>query len=137
MVASSSVFALHIGYGWITVGFGLLAIHIFAPARLGQAAAVHAWTIGAIGTMALAIIASMIRKHSRRAFETSVRATGAFAAMTICCLHLLVEFLPIYGPVLTSLAGTLWVAGFGLFLMAFRTMLIPQTWLGADYGTKP
>ena len=125
MVASSSVLALHIGYGWITVGFGLLAIHIFVPARLEQAAAVHAWTIGAIGPMALAIMASMIRKHSRRAFETSVRATGAFAAMTICCLsHLLVEFLPVYGVALTSLAGMLWVVAFGLFLVAFRRMLI-------------
>ncbi|TPN35215.1 NnrS family protein [Mesorhizobium sp. B1-1-6] len=127
MVASSSVLALHIGYGWITVGFGLLAIHIFAPARLGQAAAVHAWTIGAIGTMALAIMASMIRKHSRRAFASSVPATGAFVAMTICCLsRLLVELLPGDGGPLTSLSGTLWVVAFGLFLVAFRRMLIPQ-----------
>ena len=127
MVASSSVFALHIGYGWITVGFGLLAIHIFAPARLGQAAAVHAWTIGAIGTMALAIIASMIRKHSRRAFETSVPVTGAFAAMTICCLsRLMVEVLPVYGVTLTILAGTLWVVAFALFLVSFGRMLVPR-----------
>lgn len=67
----------------------------------------------------------MIRKHSRRAFETSVPATGAFVAMTICCLsRLLVELLPVYGIALTSLAGTLWVVAFALFLVAFRRMLI-------------
>ncbi|MGX8012398.1 NnrS family protein [Mesorhizobium sp. ORM8.1] len=123
--ASSTVLALHIGYGWIIVGFGLLAIHIFAPASLGRPAAVHAWTIGGIGTMALAIMASMIRKHSRRAFAPSGAATLAFLAMTVCCLsRLLVEVLPGYGAALTSLAGALWVVAFGLFLMAFRGMLI-------------
>jgi uncharacterized protein involved in response to NO len=127
MASSPSVLALHIGYGWITVGFGLLAIHIFVPARLEQAAAVHAWTIGAIGTKALAIMASMIRKHSRRAFETSVPVTGAFAAMTICCLsRLMVEVLPVYGVTLTILAGTLWVVAFALFLVSFRRMLVPR-----------
>ncbi|TJW05312.1 MAG: NnrS family protein [Mesorhizobium sp.] len=126
-VASSTVLALHIGYGWIIVGFGLLATHIFAPASLGQAAAVHAWTIGAIGTMALAIMASMIRKHSRRAFAPSVPATSAFIAITICCLsRLLVELLPGYVAPLTGLSGTLWVVAFGLFLVAFRRILISQ-----------
>ncbi|UCI22919.1 NnrS family protein (plasmid) [Mesorhizobium sp. B2-1-8] len=126
-VASSTVLALHIGYGWIIVGFGLLAIHILAPECLGQAAAIHAWTIGAIGTMALAIMASMIRKQSRRAFVSSVPATGAFAAITICCLsRLLVEMLPSYGALLTSISSALWVVAFGLFLVAFRRMLVPQ-----------
>lgn len=126
-VASPSVLALNIGYGWIIVGFGLLAIHIFAPASLGQAAAVHAWTIGAIGTMALAIMASMIRKHSRRPFASSVPAIGAFVAMTICSLsRLLLELLPGYGGPLTGLSSTLWVVAFGLFLIAFRKMLIPH-----------
>ncbi|TPJ54831.1 NnrS family protein [Mesorhizobium sp. B2-6-4] len=125
--ASATVLALHIGYGWIIVGFGLLAIHILAPEWLGQAAAVHAWTIGAIGTMALAVMASMIRKHSRRAFAASALATGAFVAMTICCLsRLLVDLLPSYGAALTSLSSTFWVIAFGLFLVAFRGVLIPH-----------
>ncbi|TGW06502.1 NnrS family protein, partial [Mesorhizobium sp. M2D.F.Ca.ET.145.01.1.1] len=101
--------------------------HIFAPASLGQAVAVHAWTIGAIGTMALAIMASMIRKHSRRPFASSVPANGAFVAMTICCLsRLLVDLLPSYGAALTSLSSTLWVIAFGLFLVAFRRVLMPD-----------
>ncbi|TPN51504.1 NnrS family protein [Mesorhizobium sp. B1-1-7] len=125
--ASATVLALHVGYGWVIVGFGLLAIHILAPEWLGQAAAVHAWTIGAIGTMALAIMASMIRKHSRRAFAASALATGAFVAMTICCLsRLLVDLLPSYGAALTSLSSTFWVIAFGLFLVAFRGVLIPD-----------
>ncbi|MDX8528302.1 NnrS family protein [Mesorhizobium sp. MSK_1335] len=120
-LSSSTVLGLHIGYGWIVTGFAFLAIHIFAPAVLGQATAVHAWTIGAIGTMALAIMASMIRKHSRLAFVPSAPATGALAAMTACCLsRLLIEVLPAYSGPLASLSGTLWIVAFGLFLMAYR-----------------
>jgi uncharacterized protein involved in response to NO len=120
-LSSSTVLGLHIGYGGIVLGFGLLAIHIFAPAMLGQATAVHAWTVGAIGTMALAIMASMIRRHSRLAFMPSMPATGALAAMTACCLsRLLVEALPGYTGPLLSFSGALWIVAFGLFLMAYR-----------------
>ncbi|MDX8482856.1 NnrS family protein [Mesorhizobium sp. VK24D] len=123
-LSSSTVLGLHIGYGWIVVGFGLLAIHIFAPVVLGQATAVHAWTIGAIGTMVLAIMASMIRKHSRLAFMPSALASGALAAMTACCLsRLLIEVLPGYIGPLASFSGALWIAAFGLFLTAYRRTL--------------
>lgn len=126
-LSSSTVLGLHIGYGWIVVGFGMLAIHIFTPAVLGQATALHAWTIGAIGTMALAIMASMIRKHSRLAFVPSTPATGALAAITACCLsRLLIEMLPGYSGSLLSFSATLWIVAFGLFLMAYR-----GTFLGA------
>ncbi|MDG4892363.1 NnrS family protein [Mesorhizobium sp. WSM4976] len=123
-LSSSTVLGLHIGYGWIVVGFGLLAIHIFAPAMLGQATAVHAWTIGAVGTMALAIMASMIRKHGRLAFRPSMPATCALAAMTSCCLsRLLIEALPANFGLLASLSGALWIVAFGLFLLAYGRAL--------------
>ena len=124
-LSSSTVLGLHIGYGWVIVGFALLATHILAPAMLGQATAVHAWTIGAIGTMTLAIMASMIRKHSRLAFVPSASATGALAAMTTCCLsRLLIEVLPGYAAPLASFSGTLWIVSFGLFLMAYSGALL-------------
>lgn len=124
-LSSSTVLGLHIGYGWIVVGFASLAVHIFAPAMLGQATAVHAWTIGAIGTMALAIMASMIRKHSRLAFMPSSPATGALAAMTTCCLsRQLIEALPGYFGVLASLSGALWIVAFALFMMAYVRALL-------------
>ena len=120
-LSSSTVLGLHIGYGWIGVGFGLLAIHIFVPAMVAQPTALHAWTIGAIGTMALTIMASMIRKHSRLAFVPSAPATGALMAITACCLfRLLIEVLPDYSGPLAALSGALWIVAFGLFVMAYR-----------------
>jgi uncharacterized protein involved in response to NO len=121
----ASVVALHAGYGWIVAGFALHAINIFEPERLGRLAAIHAWTIGAAGTMALAIMASMIRRHCGRAFARSARLTAAFAAITASCLlRLGVESWPRYATPAAALSAAFWIAAFILFLSAFRRQLL-------------
>lgn len=120
-----SVVALHAGYGWIVVGFALLAINIFEPESLGRLAAIHAWTIGAVGTMALAIMASMIRRHSGSAFTRSATLTAAFAAVTASCfLRLGAELSPQYAMPAAALSAALWIAAFTLFLSAFHRPLL-------------
>jgi len=123
-----SLLALHLGYGWIVVGFALLALHIWVPDRLAQAAAVHAWTVGGIGTMALALMASMIRRHSGRAFAASRLATAAFVSITLCSAsRLLVELLPDQATFLAATAGSVWIAAFALFLAAHWRLLLRPT----------
>ena len=120
-----SIIALHIGYCWIVVGFMLLAIHIFAPESVGRGAGIHAWTIGAIGTMGLAIMASMIRKHSRRPFSDSLPATAAFVSMTLSSLSRLLAGTSIADIELwITMSAGLWIVSFGLFLLAFGGYLL-------------
>lgn len=120
--------ALHVGYGWIVAGFALLALHAWVPDRLAQAAAVHAWTVGGIGTMALAIMASMIRRHGGHAFAASHIATAAFVSITLCSAsRLLVEVCPDQAPFLVATAGSLWIAAFALFLAAHWRLLLQPT----------
>lgn len=124
-VASPAILTLHVGYAWIIVGFALLAAHILAPQNIGRAAAIHAWMIGAVATMGLAIMASMIRKHAGRAFAPSRPATSAFALIFFSALsRLLVELLPSAAALFTTLAAISWIAAFALFLAAFRRMLL-------------
>jgi uncharacterized protein involved in response to NO len=120
---ASAVFALHIGYGWIVAGFALLACNVLAPASVTQAAFLHAWTVGGIGTMGLAIMASMIRRHGRRPFARSVLGTASFAAITLSALsRQLAELSPL--ELWMSLSAVFWLAAFGLFLAAFGRMLL-------------
>lgn len=124
-VASPAILTLHVGYAWIIVGFALLAAHVLAPESIGRAAAIHAWMIGAVGTMGLAIMASMIRKHAGRAFAPSAPATAAFVLIFLSALsRQLVELLPSAGALFTTLAAISWVAAFALFFAAFRRMLM-------------
>ncbi len=119
--ASAAVLALHIGYGWIVTGFALLAMHAIAPTVIGRAGAIHAWTVGAVGTMALGIMASMARKHAGRAFASSWQATAAFLAVSASALaRLLAEAGP--GPAWLPLSGSLWIAAFALFFAALIRM---------------
>jgi uncharacterized protein involved in response to NO len=135
---SSAVVALHTGYGWIVVGFALLAIHILVPTSLGRAAAIHAWTIGAVGTMGIAVMASMIRKHSGNAFERSSPATAAFISMTASCmLRLPAELLPGRLAIWTALSASLWISAFGLFLVAFLRVLLRPAYQPQKSKSQP
>jgi uncharacterized protein involved in response to NO len=124
-LSSASVTALHVGYGWIVVGFFLLALHALQPDRFSQAAAVHAWTIGAIGTMSIAIMSSMIRRQMRRPFSRNAAATAAFVAITVSAVaRELAELSSTGMTVWTGLSATCWIAAFVLFLWAFRDALL-------------
>jgi uncharacterized protein involved in response to NO len=120
-----SILTLHVGYCWIVVGFMLLAIHAFIPQSVAQGAGIHAWTIGGIGMMGLAIMASMIRKHSRHPFSDSVPATAAFISIALACLsRLMAETSVAYADLWIRMSAGLWIAAFGLFLVAFGGYLL-------------
>lgn len=124
-VRARPVLALHAGYGWIVVGFALLAAHILAPAWVDRFAAIHAWTIGAAGTLGLSIMTSMIRKHSRRAFARQRSATAASVFVTASCLlRLLAGALPGDPSIWTALSAASWIAAFCLFLVSFARLEI-------------
>lgn len=124
-LASASVAALHLGYGWIAIGFGLLATHVFAPAALGPMAAIHAWTVGAIGTMCLAAMASMVRRHSGQAFAEPAAAKAMFVSITASSVaRLTAELFPGGAAYWTGLAALCWIAAFGLFLFTFHHELL-------------
>lgn len=119
-VRARPVLALHAGYGWIVAGFALAALHILMPERIDRLAAIHAWMIGAAGTLGLSIMTSMIRKHSRRAFQRQGSATAAFVLVTASCLSRLLAGTALGDPaVWTALSGSAWTAAFGLFLVSF------------------
>lgn len=125
-VRAQPVLALHAGYGWIVAGFALLAIHILAPAWIDRFAAVHAWTIGATGTLGLAIMTSMIRKHSNRAFRPMASVTAAFVLVTVSCLsRLLAGPAPGDPSLWTGLSAASLIAAFSLFLVSFARMRRP------------
>lgn len=121
----AAVAALHVGYCWIGLGFALLALHILVPSHVSTAVPVHAWTVGAFGTMSLAIMGSMIRKHSGLAFARSIRATAAYAAMT-CAAVVRVggELLLGNASMWLASSGGLWLVAFLLFIAAFHQPLL-------------
>lgn len=115
---------LHVGYGWLCVGAGLLGAAILSPV-VPVTAAIHAITVGAIGSMILAVMTRVARGHTGRPLVAD-RATGLLYGIVTMAGLVRVAAALAYAwsmPLLIGAAG-LWIAAFLLFLVRYGPMLI-------------
>jgi uncharacterized protein involved in response to NO len=118
------LFVLHAGYGWVAIGLALLGINsLFAFAPPG--APVHALTVGAIGTMTLAVMTRASLGHSGRPLVAGAGTVLIYALVSIAALLRVAA--PFSGEnlaLLTSLAGIAWTGAFGLFALLYGPLLV-------------
>jgi len=119
------VLVLHLGYAFVPLGFLLGAISIFDPHTLAGTAAMHAWTVGAIGIMTLAVMTRATRGHTGRELTASALTIATYTAViTSSVLRVIAGALPqAYGSLL-EFAGIAWIAAFCLFLLEYAPMLL-------------
>jgi uncharacterized protein involved in response to NO len=119
------VLILHVGYAFVPLGFLLGAISIFQPGALMGTAALHAWTIGAVGTMTLAVMTRATRGHTGHDLSASKLTVVIYAAIVAAALlRIGVGFFPDFYMVLIEIAGGAWIAAFILFLVEYSPMLL-------------
>ncbi len=115
---------LHLGYGWLGAGLLLLGLPVFFPA-LPASVALHALTVGAIGTMTLAVMTRATLGHTGQKLTAGSGTVAIFALITLAALARLAA--PFAGghvlPVLV-LAGTAWSGAFSLFALLYGRLLI-------------
>jgi uncharacterized protein involved in response to NO len=118
------VFILHVGYAWLPLGFGLLAI-AQATVVLPESAAVHGLAAGAIGTMTLAVMTRATRGHTGRPLQADAGTTAVYALVTFSALMRIAAplWVEAYEPLLW-IAGTAWIAAFAGFLVLYGPMLV-------------
>ncbi len=115
---------LHVGYGWLVVGFlikGLAALGGFIPA----VTALHALSVGAVGSITLGVMSRAALGHTGRALRV---APGIIVAYVLVSLAAMVR---ISSPVLSAdaahgamlVSGTLWVAALGIFAAIYWPIL--------------
>jgi len=116
---------LHLGYGWIALGFALLAL---SAAGLVAAAgsALHAFTVGGIGVLTLGMMARVSLGHSGRPLEPAPVITLAFVGVNLAALIRVA--LPLFFPAIhaqgMTTAGLVWMAAFGLFATLYAPILL-------------
>jgi uncharacterized protein involved in response to NO len=111
------LFVLHLGYGWLVLGLWLKALAALTPA-MPPTAALHALTIGAIGTLTIGVMTRVSRGHTGRTITAGPAAVTAYALITVAALA------RVAGPALwpgetglaLTLAGGCWLAAFVAFL---------------------
>jgi uncharacterized protein involved in response to NO len=117
------LFVLHAGYGWLAAGLAVSGLNGFFG-WLPPGAPLHALTVGAIGTMTLAVMTRATLGHTGHPL-----AAGP-ATIAIYLLVSLAAVLRILSPVsahvlgLTALAGVAWIGAFALFAISYGPLLL-------------
>jgi len=121
------VWILHLGYGWLALGFLLQAVNGFVP-LLPPTTALHALTVGGIGTMTLAMMTRVSLGHTGRPLTADAATVAIYSAVTLAALLRLLA--PLGGSqylLLLSLAGAAWSGAFGIFIVFyFRPLTRPR-----------
>lgn len=88
---------------------------------LPQTTALHALTVGVIGTMTLAVMTRASLGHTGRAHIVGPRTTTTYALITLAAVLRLLA--PLFGAhyylVALSFAGAAWSVAFGLFALFY------------------
>ncbi len=121
------LWVLHLGYGWLGRGFILLGLS-GTTSWLPPLTALHALTVGAIGTMTLAVMTRATLGHTGRPLAAGTGTTVIYILVTLAAAGRLLA--PSAGTayvLVLSLAGVTWSAAFGLFaLLYLRPLSLPR-----------
>ena len=122
VAAHPEMLALHVGYAWLAIGLAAqgaaLAFGVPAPVD-----ALHGVTVGALGSLSLAIMARVSLQRSARPIVFPPYVTLAIAMISgaaICRLLAAIPFLRIVLIEAASLLGLLAFALFAIFLFRLR-----------------
>ncbi|MDX1711275.1 MAG: NnrS family protein [Rhodovibrionaceae bacterium] len=123
-LAEPLVFVLHLGYLWVPLSFALLAAAQWHP-QIPPTTAIHAFTVGAVGTMILAVMTRATLGHSGRPLKASGDTVFIYMLITLAALCRIAATLwtGSYLPLLAT-AALGWMGAFGLFTVVYGPMLL-------------
>jgi uncharacterized protein involved in response to NO len=82
----AGIAAVLAGVAWVNLGFLGLAFAQVAGYPASDVAVVHVWSVGGLGTTAIAVMTSVTRKRDRMSFRPSIIATSAYVLIAITTL---------------------------------------------------
>lgn len=113
------MWVLHLGYAWLVVALiliGLSGLTAIVPAT----AAIHALTVGAFGTMILAVMTRASLGHTGRELTATPGTTAIFILITIAAiLRVGAPFLNDGSVSVIWISGIAWTAAFALFSVLY------------------
>jgi len=123
------LWGLYLGYGWMIIGFAL-KVAVFITG-ISPSLAVHAFTVGGIGMMTLAMMSRISLGHTGR--DISQPPTGVGLIFLVLCVGAVVRvifpmILAEHYQLWIGLSQGLWITAFALFLFRYASILVyPRT----------
>jgi uncharacterized protein involved in response to NO len=113
---------LHVGYGFVPIGFAFAAC--VALGILPASTAIHSWMVGAAGTLTLAVMTRASLGHTGRALTASLPTQAIYAAIVIAALaRILAAIAPRWSGPLLDWSAMAWVAAFLGFCIIYGPVL--------------
>ena len=117
------VLILHVGYAFVPLGFLLTSAAAFG--LVAESAGVHAWTVGAAGTMTLAVMTRASLGHTGNALIASVMTQAIYTAVVTAALARIgASLFPEWSEPLLHLTVLAWCMAFFGFAASFGPLLI-------------
>jgi uncharacterized protein involved in response to NO len=115
---------LHVGYGWLAAGLAFAGANgLFGWMPAG--APLHALTVGAIGTMTLAVMTRASLGHTGRPLHAGPGTSAIYLLVTLAAgLRFAAPLLGEHAMLSIALAGCAWSAAFTLFAVLYAPLLI-------------
>ena len=117
------VAVLHLGYLWLAFGLGLLGLSILLADWMLERLALHVLSIGAFGTMTLAVMTRAVLGHTGRPLRAGPWTVAIYGLATLAVFARAVfGFVP--ESILLWAAGGSWSLAFALFTVIYAPMLL-------------
>jgi uncharacterized protein involved in response to NO len=114
---------LHLGYAFIPLGFMINAAAAFGLVL--PSAGIHAWVVGAAGTMTLAVMTRAALGHTGQRLTASFATQVIYGAIILAALSRIVAVLaPDHSEVLLPIAAFAWVVAFFGYALAYGPLLL-------------
>lgn len=124
IVAEPMLMVLHLGYLWLVLGAGLLGLSLLSAA-VPISAAIHALTVGAIGTMILAVMTRATRGHTGRELRADPATSALYVLLMLATLlRIGAAFATTWATELLEAAAGCWIAAFLGFVVTYGFMLL-------------
>lgn len=121
--ANPLLFVLHVAYAWLPIGYALAGCAMFAwlfPAST----ALHALTMGAIGSMVLAVTTRVSLGHTGRPLQAARATVVAYWVMMVAVLmRILSTVIPGGYFLMIDLAAAGWILAFAIFTWVYWPIL--------------
>jgi uncharacterized protein involved in response to NO len=117
------VLILHVGYAFVPFGFLLAGAAAIGMVPVGTGT--HAWTVGAAGTLTLAVMTRASLGHTGNALNASAVTQAIYAVVVIAALARICSSLePAWSELLLHVSAFAWVAAFFGFAASYGPLLV-------------
>ena len=118
------VWMLHAGYLFVPAGFALIAAARFWPDMISPVAGVHAFGVGAVGGMTLAVMMRASLGHTGQKLKAGLSGTVLFVALLVAAVsRILATFSDSHTGMALHIAAFAWLIAFAGFGLVFAPAL--------------